>query len=156
VLVRSSRVIAAQQRRRALESNVMPGHPVRVTRVLIVDDDPAIRRFTARAVRLAGHQVIEACDGVEAFHLATTQGPFDLVLADHLMPEMVGSELARRLRLRIPDVKILFLTGNPRALLADHPTLSRYEALLEKPVTLNELLEAMARLLRGEAGPQAA
>jgi CheY-like chemotaxis protein len=128
----------------------MPVGKPPVRRVLVVDDDPAMRRFVTRAVGFAGYEFAEASDGPEAFEIATSKGPFDLVLADQLMPQMLGSELARRLRALVPDVKVLFLTGNPGALYDDHPTLSPHEAVLEKPATLAELLDAMSGLMSTE------
>lgn len=80
-------------------------------RILVVDDEPSIRAFADRVLREAGYDVTVASSGPEALTLAEKQGCFDLFVIDVVMPEMLGQELARRLREREPDVKALYFTG---------------------------------------------
>jgi YesN/AraC family two-component response regulator len=80
---------------------------------------------------------------------------FDLVVTDVMMPQMTGDELARRLRLQHPTVKVLYLTGFSDRLFKEKVTLWADEAFLDKPCTVKGLLEAVSLLLFGsfEAPP---
>jgi CheY-like chemotaxis protein len=121
----------------------------RATRVLIVDDEEASRGFVERVLRLAGYETAVAGDGLEAIRIAEDHGPFDLLLADVVMPGMQGDELARHLRGRDPELKILYFTGYSDRLFRERAVLWESEAFLEKPVTVNGLLEAVSLMLFG-------
>ncbi|MBZ5559994.1 MAG: response regulator, partial [Acidobacteriia bacterium] len=81
-------------------------------------------------------------------------GQIDLLLADVNMPQMVGHELARRLRQAAPALKVLYLTGFADRLFNDRPTLWADEAYLEKPCSIPALHEAVALLLYGRLTAQ--
>jgi len=117
--------------------------------VLAVDDEAGIRAFVARVLRQPGYEVTVAVDGTEAVRIAETEGPFDLLVTDLTMPGMHGDELARRLRQAQSDLKILYLTGFSDRLFETRPVLWEDEAYLEKPVSVQGLLEAAALLLVG-------
>jgi len=122
-------------------------------RVLVVDDEPSVQAFAERALRSAGYDVVVASDGPEALQLVNTQPrPFDLFVLDVVMPQMRGDELGRRLRQREADVKVLYFTGYSDRLFAERPVLWEHEAFIEKPVTVNGLLEAVSMLLFGHTG----
>jgi len=72
-----------------------------------------------------------------------------LLVTDLMMPQMTGDELARRLRLGEPDLKILYLTGFSDRLFKDKVTLWENEAYLDKPCTLKSLREAVSLMLSG-------
>jgi len=114
----------------------------RAPRVLVVDDEESIRAFAARGLGQAGYGVAVASDGPDALTIVEQSGPFDLHLIDLVMPQMRGDELARRLRQTDPSVKILYFTGFSDWLFKDKKTLWENEAFVEKPVSLNGLLEA--------------
>jgi CheY-like chemotaxis protein len=81
-------------------------------RVLIVDDEEAIRMLVARAVAMDGHQTVTAADGAEALEiLIGEQGRFDLLLTDIQMPVMDGIALALTVARDFPDLTILLMTG---------------------------------------------
>ena len=117
--------------------------------MLIVDDEESIRTFAARALREAGYDVVVASDGPDALAIAEQSGPFDLYLIDLLMPQMRGDEVARRLRRADPGVKILYFTGYSDSLFNEKKMLWQNEAFVEKPVSLNGLLEAASLSLFG-------
>ena len=121
----------------------------RAPRVLIVDDEESIRTFAARALREAGYDVVVASHGPDALAIAEQSGPFDLYLIDLLMPQMRGDEVARRLRRADPGVKILYFTGYSDSLFNEKKMLWQNEAFVEKPVSLNGLLEAASLSLFG-------
>ncbi len=78
-------------------------------KILIVDDDADIRAVVAFALNKAGHQTLEASNGLQGLTMAHTHSP-DLIILDILMPEMDGTEVCTRLRRR-SNVPIIFLTS---------------------------------------------
>jgi len=126
-------------------------------RVLVVDDEESIRTLVDRVLRDAGYATTIAPDGATAVALAASVEPFDLLLTDMMMPEMCGDELARHLRLRHPDLRVLYLTGFADRLFATRPVLSSNESFIEKPVTVTGLREAVSLAIFGHTqGPQSA
>jgi CheY-like chemotaxis protein len=121
-------------------------------RVLIVDDEESVRTFAARVLDRAGYQTRVASDGPEALAIVEAGGPFDLLLADVVMPEMNGDELARRLLKREPDLKVLYFTGYSDQLFAERIPLGENEAFLDKPVSMKGLVEAVSLILAGHLG----
>jgi CheY-like chemotaxis protein len=88
-------------------------------RLLLVDDDSAVRAVTAEALREFGYGVLEAGSGGAALALLE-RSAVDLMIVDLAMPGMSGAELARRVRARHADMPILFVTGfADRSMLAD-------------------------------------
>jgi CheY-like chemotaxis protein len=114
-------------------------------RILVVDDEEPIRKFAERTLRAAGYDVVLASDGPQALRIVESdKTPFDLFLIDVLMPLMRGDELARRLRERDPDSKILYFTGFSDQLFEQRDVLWENESYLDKPVTISGLLEAVS------------
>ena len=126
----------------------MNGHQP-APRVLVVDDEISVRQFAQYALRQAGFEVMIAADGPEALRLVDQQPPFDLFLIDVHMPLMRGDELARLVRRRQPDVRVLYFTGFADLLFDEKPQLWEHEAFVEKPVTVKGLCEAASLLLYG-------
>jgi CheY-like chemotaxis protein len=83
-----------------------------VARVLVVDDDPAMRELCAINLKLAGIAVLEAADGKRALALARAERP-DLVVTDVKMPELGGFELAEALARsrRTRRIPLIFVSG---------------------------------------------
>jgi CheY-like chemotaxis protein len=129
----------------------------RPSRVLIVDDEASILRLVDRVLSDSGYETTAAPDAATALELAATREPFDLLLTDLMMPGMRGDELARRLRLRDPELKVLYLTGFADRLFAERQVLWANEAFIDKPVTVTGLREAVSLALFGHTrGPAAA
>jgi CheY-like chemotaxis protein len=118
-------------------------------KALIVDDEEPVRRFVERVLREGGYTTAIAAGGTEALDLAGQFGTFDILVTDMMMPEMTGDELARRMRLQDPEVKVLYLTGFSERLFKEKTTLWKGEAFLEKPCSVRGLLEAVSLLLTG-------
>ena len=125
----------------------MPKAPV-VT-VLIVDDEEALGKFVERVLGDAGYATTTALDGPEAIEAAAKLGSVDLLVTDLMMPKMTGDELARRLRLNQPSLKVLYLTGFSDRLFKEKVTLWQDEAFLDKPCSIKGLREAVSLLLYG-------
>src|SRR4051795_3819109 len=77
-------------------------------RILVVDDEPAVREAVERALRLEGHDVLLAADGQEALGALDTRPP-DAIVLDVLMPRVDGLELCRRMRRRGARPRVLML-----------------------------------------------
>ena len=119
-------------------------------RVIVVDDEPAVRNIVRRMLEPAGYLVEEAADPTQACETIAKSGPLDLLISDFRMPEMTGDEVARRFRAAKPDVKVLFITGFADDLFAERSLLWDGEAFLEKPFNRKGLLEAASLLLFGQ------
>ena len=116
--------------------------------VLLVDDEPAIRRIASRALTSAGYAVHEASNGREALTTATTvAGKIDLLVTDLMMPEMGGVELTRRLRAARPDLRILFTSGYSESALPAHGDGLGPATFLEKPYSPKGLLRQVRAAL---------
>jgi two-component system cell cycle sensor histidine kinase/response regulator CckA len=122
--------------------------------ILVVDDDEAVRSFAARVLQEAGYDVVLAKGGREALELAE-QHRFDQLVIDLAMPHMRGDELARRLRTSGIHAKVLYLTGFSDELFKQKSVLMGDEAFVDKPVTIQGLLEAVSLLQFGHLhGPK--
>jgi len=112
--------------------------------VLLVEDDRAVRRVTARMFQRAGFEVVEAGDGAEAISLVEGyEGRIDLVLSDVVMPGMSGREVMERLQEKHPDLKIVLTSGYSEEELTPDVK-EKATAFLPKPFSP----EALGRLLR--------
>src|SRR6185312_3604172 len=81
-------------------------------RILLVEDEEAVRAFAGRALEARGYKVYQAASGAEALDLISGIGdPLDLVISDVVMPGMDGPTLMRELRRRQPELKIIFVSG---------------------------------------------
>ena len=127
----------------------LKGVPSRPRSILVVDDEELVVKFVERALREAGYQTATAPDGPEALEAAAKLETFDMVVTDLMMPKMTGDELARRLRLLSPGVKVLYLTGFSDHLFRDRVKLFEGEAFLDKPCSPQGLLEAVSLLVFG-------
>ncbi|MBN2432324.1 MAG: PAS domain S-box protein [Acidobacteria bacterium] len=84
-------------------------------RVLIIEDDEAVRRYAVRILEQLGYRVWSAPSGGEALRLCSLQAePFDLILTDVVMPHLSGPEFGRQIRQHWPAVKVLFMSGYTR------------------------------------------
>lgn len=110
-----------------------------VGRVLLVDDEDAVRAAAAQMLGDIGYEVIEADNADAALRLIADGLVPDLLVSDHLMPGMTGTELARQLRAQLPQVGVLIVSGY-----ADVETLSPDLAHLPKPFRQADLEQAIA------------
>jgi CheY-like chemotaxis protein len=86
-------------------------HPIQRT-VLVVDDDPRVRATAVELFRELGFRVLDAYNGSQALEIvAASQPAIDCMFIDIRMPGMSGTELARIVRERHPDVKVVLTTG---------------------------------------------
>lgn len=111
-------------------------------RLLLVDDEPVNRQVLRNHLALQGYQMVEAENGNEALEALRTNGPFDLVLLDIMMPRMSGYEVCSHIRNTHPisELPVIFLTA--KSLIAD--LMDGFEVgandFLTKPIAKSELL----------------
>jgi two-component system, cell cycle sensor histidine kinase and response regulator CckA len=133
------------------EERVVPG-PRRSGHetVLLVEDEDAMREVTRRILSRNGRQVLVAGSGEEAVNLASShQGGIDLLLTDVVMPQMLGKEVAERIRAVQPDIRVLYMSGYAQPVLASRGTLDEGVDLIEKPFSEPELLDKIDAVLGG-------
>ena len=118
-------------------------------RLLVVDDEVAVRRLLGTVLRRQGFDVQEAPNGRIALELVEqTPEPFDLVVSDVVMPELDGREFGRRLRVTRPDLPVLFVSGYSPEEMADHGgELEEGVTLLAKPFSVEQLLASVRAML---------
>ena len=116
-----------------------------VETVLLVEDDESVREVANEILTLNGYQVLAAHHGQEALEVSDRhQGTIDLMVTDVVMPLMGGPELARRLALTRPQMRVLYMSGYTDDAIVHHGVLSEDTAYLQKPFTA----AAFARKLR--------
>lgn len=125
------------------------------TRVLVVEDEPAVAQIVVEVMELDGHEVETAPNGLLALDMIKTRR-YDLIISDLRMPELDGAGLYREVERRQPALlsRFLFVSGT-----ADQPEYRRFLAesavlFLEKPFTLAHLQELTRQVLSAH-GPEA-
>ena len=123
--------------------------------VMIVDDEPALVALAEEMLAGLGYEPVgfESSDlALQAFRARPER--FDLVLTDEAMPDLVGTALAREIRLLRPDVPIILMSGHGGAPLAHRAAAIGVKEVLHKPLQRVDLAESLARALdhRGTAG----
>jgi PAS domain S-box-containing protein len=116
-------------------------------RVLLAEDEAAVRGVLERALSRAGYQVVVACNGDEAVQLAEERGPFELMITDTVMPGMSGWEVGKKLGARWPELRILYISGYSEDALAHGGVLEPGLRFLQKPFSPGDLLERVRRIL---------
>jgi CheY-like chemotaxis protein len=122
--------------------------------VAVVDDDPMMLDVLARILQRENYELLMASGGPAIMDkLAAHQGTVDLLVTDYAMPDMLGRELAEKVRERFPAVKVLYQTGFSDMLFENRVELEDGAAFLEKPFTARGLREAARLVLFGSINP---
>jgi len=122
------------------------GHD-RGLRILLVEDDPGVRRSTARLLERLGHAVLVASDGVEALERTAATHAVDVVVTDAHMPRLGGIPLIAHLRERSPLLPAVLMTGSLDAVPDQSGDDGGRTLVLRKPFGTRELAEALATLM---------
>jgi PAS domain S-box-containing protein len=117
--------------------------------VLLVEDETALRTLARRILEAAGYTVIEAASGNEALSvLAENEDrPVHLMLTDVVMPGMSGPELARRVRVLWPEMKVLYASGYTDDAIFRHGVLDHGSRFISKPFAPGELCRKIREIL---------
>lgn len=113
-------------------------------RILLAEDDEAMRGYITRALENAGYSVTAVCSGTEAVPFLKTE-IFDLLLSDIVMPEMDGIELAQLCNELSPDTKVMFITGFAAVTLRANRE-APHAKMLSKPFHLKDLVIEVERM----------
>jgi DNA-binding NtrC family response regulator len=116
--------------------------------VLVVDDEPMIRRFAGRVLREEGFGVYEASDGVEALDLIHAgTADLEIVLSDIVMPRLNGVQLLETLSTLRPGLPVILMSGFGTTQLAERGIVSPC-GVLSKPFTSEALVTEVRRCIR--------
>ena len=115
--------------------------------VLVVEDEPAVRRFSVEALSELGYRVLEADGAASALRLLDAHPDIALMFTDIVMPEVNGAKLAEEVRRRRPDVRVLFTTGYTRNAVVHNGVLDPGVELIGKPFTIEELATKLRAVL---------
>jgi len=116
--------------------------------ILIVDDEPEIRKLVGAMVNQFGHAALIADSGEHALVVYKNhKGPIELLITDVVQPGMSGPMLADKLTALQPDLKVLYISGYDNTHLVQKYVVERGHALLPKPFTTDELQRKMRKIL---------
>jgi CheY-like chemotaxis protein len=121
-----------------------------LSRILLVEDKVANRALAVKLLRAAGHEVIEAADGISGVAAAETRQP-DLVLMDLALPGLDGWEALRRLRAdeRTRALRVVALTAHAMAGIRDETLAAGFDGYMSKPIDVSTFADTVARFLEG-------
>ena len=116
-------------------------------RILLAEDDDAMRTYLTRALERVGYTVIAVDRGTEALKLLE-HASFDLLLTDIMMPELDGIELAQRAAVLDPAIRVMFITGFAAVAVEGEAVIERRSKVLSKPFHLRELVGEVDRMFQ--------
>ena len=122
--------------------------------VLVVEDEPEVRRMAERILGKGGYAVLGTTEGSRAIELCgNEEEPVDLLLTDVIMPGMLGTELVQRVREARPGMRVVYMSGYSHEVLAPQALAGNgRNAFIEKPFTARSLLEVVREVLDRPAG----
>jgi CheY-like chemotaxis protein len=116
--------------------------------ILLVEDEAAVRSLVKRILSQKGYRVLEASDGTIALRLAAGHvGEIDLVLTDVLMPNLGGRGMFEELKELSPEMRVLFMSGNPKDDVFPEKSVADRTPYLQKPFTSEALLSEVRAAL---------
>ncbi len=125
-------------------------------RILLADDDPAIRMLLRAVLAFRGYKIVEASNGEEAIKLFPERGPFDLVILDLIMPKMDGQKALDGIRALQPGIRAIALSGLPSREMekqAQQEGGRTFNAHLQKPFENDDLLRLVRQVLDRVTAP---
>lgn len=116
--------------------------------ILLVEDEELVRNLTREIPEICDYKVIEARNGSEALEIYNKGNyKFDLLVTDIVMPEMGGREPAAVLNAKLPDLKILFMSGYTDAVVGRHGITEANTSFIQKPFTPEALVKKIRKIL---------
>jgi PAS domain S-box-containing protein len=116
--------------------------------VLLAEDDEALRESISTYLELHGYKVMEACDGAQALHIAKQHAEsIQVLITDMILPKMKGAELVREVAKVSPRMAILYMSGYTDRELTDYDPASSNVEFLQKPFTLQTLLQRLREMI---------
>jgi CheY-like chemotaxis protein len=122
--------------------------------ILIVEDEPQIRKLAFDCLAYCGYDVLSSTNGVEALELIQRlERPIDLVLTDVVMPKLSGRELSERIAAMQPSTKVMFMSGYTNDSVVNHGILDGASWFIQKPFTLESLVRRVRQVLDSDGNP---
>ena len=118
--------------------------------ILVVDDEPEIRKLVGAMVGQLGYNVLTADSGEHALTLYRHHSPLELLITDVVAPGMSGPMLADKLSAQQPGLRVLFISGYDNTHVVQKYVVEKGHALLAKPFTVAELKAKVKELLSAE------
>lgn len=119
--------------------------------ILLVEDDPMLREVYETTLRTAGYTVYSAGTGQEAEEVYFQhKSTIHIVLTDLMLPDLNGRELVEKLKKQTPALKVIYMSGYTENTIVHKGILDTESVLLQKPITLQNLLETLRRVLDGK------
>ena len=132
----------------AEQGPTLPRNPSVARTILVVEDDDAVRIPAAEFLMMEGFKVLQARTGSEALNVVLqSRSSLDILVTDILMPKMNGHEVAAALLEQHPDLKVLYISGDPGRTPLVNATKGSKNATLRKPFRLNALRDKIHDLL---------
>ncbi len=129
-------------------------------RVLVIDDEPEIRRSLVFGLTQHGYEVVACPDGISAVHELNRAGQqgagYDLLVTDIFMPDIDGLKILKVIKSHFPDLPAVVITGFGDEALETTALAEPNTAYLDKPFEIHELVQALESLPRGAATTQTA
>ena len=116
--------------------------------ILLVEDDPSVRLFTAQALRHNGYSVMETGDGAAALeYFMSSRKEIDLLVTDMILPGISGLDLCHTLKEKDGDLKVLFISGYASTEILNKLQPEEKENFLHKPFGITDLMQHVRRVL---------
>lgn len=128
-----------------MKNNLVGGHET----ILLVEDEEVVRNMIATTLKIFGYTLLQAENGEKALQIyeQNSEKPIHLVITDIVMPRMSGHELVKQLSKKIPDIKLLYISGYTDNTIVHHGMLDKGLPFLQKPFTPNVIAEKVREVL---------
>jgi DNA-binding NtrC family response regulator len=116
--------------------------------VLLVEDEEGVRKLVSGILIRQGYRVLESTSGEEALELVHDyRGKIDLLLSDVVLVGMSGRELSERMRIQMPTLKVIYMSGYTDDAIVRHGVLTESAEFLQKPFSSDHLLHKVRAVL---------
>jgi DNA-binding NtrC family response regulator len=117
--------------------------------ILVVDDEPEIRKLVSAMLTRSGYRVLSADTGENAIRLFKNNPDTDLLLTDVVAPGMSGPMIADQIAVLKPEIKVLFMSGYDGTQVVQRYVVRKGYSLLIKPFTMEQLVSKVKAVMEG-------